>query len=143
MNGIDKKILGFIQDHHVLTLATASNNSPYCCSCFYVFLEDKNMFVFTSDKDTKHVADIDENKKVAGAIVLETSIVGKIRGLQFTGLIEELKHDDFKMAKKVYLKKFPIARLAKLTLWGLTPGFMKLTDNRLGFGKKLIWEKNT
>ena len=136
-----KKITGFIREHHVLTLATAIDSLPYCCSCFYVYLEQENMFVFTSDQGTRHVADIEKNKQVAGAIALETSIVGKIRGLQFTGIIKELKGDELKLAKKAYVKKFPVARLVKLNLWGLTPNFMKLTDNRLGFGKKLIWEK--
>ncbi len=26
-----------------------------------------------------------------------------------------------------------------LRLWSITPTFLKLTDNTLGFGKKLIW----
>ena len=35
---------------------------------------------------------------------------------------------------------FPIARLMpNLHLWTLRPDFIKMTDNRLGFGKKLIW----
>lgn len=142
MSEINQKITEFIKDHHVLTLATSNDNKPYCCSCFYIYMQDYNMFVFTSDFETKHVSDIDKNKQVAGAIALETSIVGKIRGLQFCGEIEELKDDKLKLAKKAYLKKFPIARMAKLNLWGLTPNFMKLTDNRLGFGKKLIWKND-
>jgi len=46
-----------------------------------------------------------------------------------------------KTATKAYVKHFPVARLAALHLWGLAPGFIKLTDNRLGFGIKLKWEK--
>ena len=38
-----------------------------------------------------------------------------------------------------YLKRFPYAALAELTLWAIRPDYMKLTDNTLGFGKKLIW----
>jgi hypothetical protein len=29
--------------------------------------------------------------------------------------------------------------MPELHLWSLTPDFIKMTDNRLGFGKKLIW----
>ena len=40
--------------------------------------------------------------------------------------------------KKKYLKRFPYARLMETTLWTLKLSFVKYTDNRLGFGKKLI-----
>ena len=43
-----------------------------------------------------------------------------------------------KKAKKAYLKSFPYAALMKTTLWILNPRFIKMTHNRLGFGKKLI-----
>lgn len=79
----------------------------------------------------------------SAAIALETKITGKIRGLQITGMIRKLKGEELRIAKKEFLKKFPVAYLSKLYLWGLEPEFIKMTDNRLGFGKKLIWKKNT
>ncbi len=139
MNLIDKRIISFIKEHHVFTLATVCDNKPYCCSCFYVYIEDQNTFVFTSDDNTKHINDIRKQKYTAGAIALETSMVGKIRGIQFTGHTEELTGEQLGIAKKMYLKKFPVALLADLHLWKLEPDFIKMTDNRLGFGKKLIW----
>ncbi|MFA6922704.1 MAG: pyridoxamine 5'-phosphate oxidase family protein [Bacteroidales bacterium] len=141
MSDIDKKILNFIKNHHVFTLATSFDNKPYCSTMFYVFLEKEQMFVFTSDNDTKHIEDILKNKNVAGAIALETSVIGKIQGVQFTGTIKKCDGDFFDYAKKIYLKRFPVAVFAKLTLWGIKVDFIKLTDNRLGFGKKLVWEK--
>ena len=96
--------------------------------------------MFTSDITTKHIADTINQPYVAGAIALETSIIGKIRGIQFTGIIKKLEKKELSVAKTAYIKKFPIALLAKTTLWGVTPNFIKMTDNRLGFGKKLIWE---
>lgn len=141
MEKIDTKIKSFIKEHHVLTLATSTNGQPYCCNAFYCYLEDENMFVFTSDNDTKHIKDVKENRQVAGSIVLETKIVGKIQGLQFTGIMYEPKDDLLKKAKMKYLLKFPFAVLMNTQLWVFDVDFMKLTDNRLGFGKKLIWEK--
>ena len=44
-------------------------------------------------------------------------------------------------AKNIYLKAFPYALLHLETLWIIEPDFYKLTDNRLGFGKKIIWQK--
>jgi uncharacterized protein len=137
----DERILKFINEHHVLTLAVVNKNLPWCASCFYVYLPERNLFVFTSDPDTRHISDViqSNNYQVAGAIALETRITGKIRGIQFSGTIRELGGEELKTGKKAYYEKFPIARLSKLFLWGLEPGFIKMTDNRLGFGKKLIW----
>ena len=141
---IEHSILTLIREHHIFTLAVSRDNRPWCATCYYVYLEDLNLFVFTSDYDTKHVTDVVEtgNYYAAGAIALETRMVGKIRGLQFAGLMRELAGNDLKTGKSAYLKAFPIARLAKLRLWGLEPEIIKMTDNRLGFGKKLIWRCN-
>ena len=42
-------------------------------------------------------------------------------------------------ARKTYIRRFPFAALAELTLWVVEISYMKFTDNTLGFGKKLIW----
>lgn len=141
-NPIDPKIIEFIQEHHVFTLATSNQNRPYTCSCFYIYIEDENLFVFTSDRHTKHIQDVEQQNYVAGAVALETTMVGKIQGIQFTGPMHELEGDTLKLATKAYLKKFPIARLKDLLLWGIRPDFIKMTHNRLGFGKKLIWKSD-
>jgi len=145
MPAIDPKISEFIQDHHVLTLATVDANQPYCSTMFYVshFYQqegkDALCFYFTSDEGTRHVQEARDNNLVAGAIALETSIVGKIRGIQFTGTIHFLEGEEYKSVHKKYIKRFPVAALAKLNLWKIEVSFIKLTDNRLGFGKKIIW----
>jgi len=97
------------------------------------------MFVLLSDLGTKHVDDIQKQTCVAGAIALETKMIGRIRGVQFTGIIEELKGEELKMSKQAYLKEFPYVIFKKTVVWGLKIDYLKMTDNRLGFGKKLIW----
>ena len=141
MTDIDKRIVGFINKHHVLTLATSLKNEPWCANCFYVYVEEKNMFVFTSDYETKHIQDSLEQNMIAGSVVLETNVIGKIRGLQFQGKIYKPGKELLKKVKTAYLKHFPVAMLMKTTLWVVEPGILKYTDNRLGFGKKLIWKK--
>ncbi len=141
MNKPDKKIIQFIQSHHVLTLATSSENNPWCANCFYVYSEEENAFVFTSDNETKHIQDVKKNNTVAGSVVLETSVVGKIQGIQFTGKMYLPENDLKKKVNKLYMKKYPFAKLMNTQLWVLNLDLIKLTDNRLGFGKKLIWQK--
>ena len=139
MTQVDKRIIEFIKKHHVLTLATSNQNIPYCANCFYVYSEENNMLIFTSDYPTKHVKDLKQQDIVAGSIVLETTVIGKIQGVQFQGKIFEPTNVLLDKVKKKYLTRFPIAMLMKTTLWVVDLTFLKFTDNRLGFGKKLIW----
>jgi uncharacterized protein len=139
---LDAKIIRFIKKHHVLTLATSHANSPYCCSCFYAYREKENEFIITSDDDTRHVKEMLAQPDIAGGIALETTMVGKIQGLQFTGTIERLKDKELEGARHLYISRFPVSAFADLMLWKINPNFMKFTDNRLGFGKKMIWEKH-
>jgi uncharacterized protein len=140
MEPIDKRIVRFLKKHHVFTLATSSNNEPYTCSCFYVYLEEQNCIVFTSDRDTRHVREFEIQPRVSGAIALETMIVGRIQGLQFTGDCFLMNGELLERAKSEYIRRFPVALLMDLTLWGITPDFLKMTHNSLGFGNKLIWK---
>ena len=65
----------------------------------------------------------------------DTKVVGRVEGLQLCG--KAARADE--AARRAYLRRFPYAALAELTLWAIAPDFMKFTDNTLGFGKKLIW----
>ena len=134
---MDERFIKFIKKHHVLTLATVNGEGmPYVANCFYAFDTKRNLFVFTSDLATRHGAEMAANSSVALSIVLETRIVGRVQGLQVTG--RALRGDD--EARKCYIKRFPYAAAADLELWMVEPTMMKLTDNTLGFGKKLVWQ---
>jgi len=141
MQPADPKIISFLKKHHVLTLATDSDGQPWTSNCFYAFMEDSMSFVFTSDEETRHIREVSLNNKVAGNVVLETSVIGKIQGIQFSGSLFLAEGEILKTASSAYLKRFPFAALMDTTLWILPIEYLKMTDNRLGFGKKLIWER--
>jgi uncharacterized protein len=136
---VDRKIIRFLRKHHVLTVATTVENEPWCANCFYVCLEEETALVFTSDYETRHGKEFLRNNLVAGSVVLETIIIGKIRGIQFQGIISEPEGDLLSKARTAYLKRFPVAALMDTRLWIIKLTYMKMTDNRFGFGKKLIW----
>ena len=136
---IDSRVIKFFRKHHVLTIATSVENEPWCANCFYVYLEDENSLVFTTDYETRHGQEFLKNSLVAGSVVLETLLIGRIRGIQFQGIVQEPGGDLLSKAKKAYLKRIPVAVLMDTRLWVVRLTFIKMTDNRLGFGKKLIW----
>jgi uncharacterized protein len=137
---MEKEIISFIKQHHVLTIATCIDNEPWCASCFYAYMDDENALVFTTDNTTRHGKEFTMNPIVAGSVVLETRIIGKIRGMQFQGIVSEPGEERMKKVKKTYLKKFPFAALMDTRLWVADLTMIKLTDNRLGFGKKMVWK---
>jgi len=125
----------------LLSIATVSEKGPWCASCFYARDEENNTLVITTDPATRHGAEFRANPQVAGTIALETKRIGRIRGAQFTGTISEPTGDDLSRARTVYLKRFPYAALTDIHLWVICLSHIKLTDNRLGFGKKIIWSE--
>jgi hypothetical protein len=137
----DKRIIEFIKRHHLLTLATSKDNIPYCCNVFYVYNEKNNSLIFSSETKTKHATDFIDNPNVAASIALETKDVEKIQGVQILGKIVEPKGEEIDNATKQYLKEFPYAKKMKLYLWEMKLTFIKMTHNKLGFGKKIIWGK--
>ncbi|WP_457749907.1 hypothetical protein [Sulfurimonas sp.] len=131
-----EKITSFIAKHHVMSLATTDAKELSVCSLFYVYDAKKLCFVVASSEDTLHVKHVVENAAVAGNILLETQTIGKIQGLQFQGKMKELADESL---KKLYFKTFPYALAMLPKLWRIEVDYFKLTDNRLGFGKKIIY----
>lgn len=135
----EKRITNFIKQHHIFTLATVSKDGPWCCTCFYSFNEEDMSLIFLTDDHTRHATEMLANPTVAGTIALETKIIGKIRGIQLTGKIILMQGHELSKAKQHYLLKFPFALLTKTQVWKLKIDHIKMTDNRLGFGKKISW----
>jgi len=140
---IDHRIIRFFRRHHVLTIATSVNNESWCASCFYVYLKDENALVVTTDTTTRHGKEFLKNNIVSGTVVLETRIIGKIRGIQFQGIVSEPDGKLLEEASDAYMKRFPVAILMETHLWVVHLTNIKMTDNRLGFGKKLSWTKQS
>ena len=131
------KIANFIEAHHVMSLATAFDEELSVCSLFYTYDSKSRSFIVASSEDTLHIKHIKCNAKIAGNIVLETKKVGEIKGLQFRGEFRALNEHRLKLE---YFKKFPYALALAPKLWQIKVSYFKMTDNSLGFGKKIIWQ---
>jgi hypothetical protein len=138
---MDKKISNYISENKVLTIATSVNNVPYCANCFYVFDEDKKILIFLSDETTRHISEALLNRNVSGTINTEVTTVAKIQGIQFTGEFIQPTKEEEKDFYEIYYGKFPFARAKPSPIWGVELISIKMTDNTLGFGKKLVWSR--
>jgi uncharacterized protein YhbP (UPF0306 family) len=130
---MDSKIVEFVSLHHLLSLATCSNNKPWIANCFYAFDKNNFRFIIASDKKTLHMQNLLKNPNFSATIALETKEVGKIQGLQLRGIVKKASSRE----KTLYFKTYPYAIALKPTLWSLHVEYLKFTDNRLGFGHKL------
>lgn len=132
-------IVTFLKKHHLLSLATSCENKPYCASCFYALDEKNGIFIIATDEKTRHGKEALNNANVAGTVALETKIVGKIQGIQFAGVFRHAHTQE----RTLYLKRFPYALAMNPTLWSIEMDYIKLTDNTLGFGKKVEFHRPT
>ncbi len=138
---MDKKIQSFIESEKNLTFCTAVDNTPQCASCFYAYITEGDFIVFKSDPKTKHISNALINEKVAGTIIPDLDKTGTIKGIQFVGKFIAPQGDLLEEAKKKYYLKFPFSLVMPGDLWVIELISIKMTDNTLGFGKKLDWAK--
>lgn len=138
---VDKRIESFLKQNTNLTLATSAGNIPYCANCFFAYAEAINAVVFKSKRDTNHIKQALQNRSVAGSIVPDKLDPSKIQGIQFQGILLEPQNELLDLIKKVYYVKYPFALAFAGELWVIELISIKMTDNALGFGKKIEWKK--
>lgn len=138
---MDGRILSFINVQTALTFATVKDDIPYCATCFYAFIPERNCLVIKSDSKTQHIQQALLNNSIAGAIVPDKLLKTKVQGIQFQGKFIVAEKELLPEAKSVYYKKYPFALAIPGDLWLLELTSLKFTDNTLGFGKKLNWNK--
>jgi uncharacterized protein len=132
----------FLKKHHVMSLAVSDSKEVWVAHCFYAYDSERNWIVFTSDDETRHVKMMETEKNVSVSVALETRVIGKIQGIQMSGIVWHPVDKEYDKAMIIYLKRFPYAAVMKTSFWIFSPGYAKMTDNALGFGKKLIWLGN-
>jgi len=138
---MEARISEYIKHNKVFTLATCIDNVPYAANCFYCFEEETNRLIFMSNKETRHIKESIDNLSVAGTINNGVTTVAKIQGIQFTGKLIVPNGKQKNHFNKTYLIKFPFAITKLSPIWGIQLEWIKMTDNTLGFGNKLIWKR--
>jgi uncharacterized protein YhbP (UPF0306 family) len=141
---MNERIEAFIEGQTVATVCCVdpNDNTPYCFSCFYSYDKEKQLLYFKTSSSSHHAGIIAMNPIVAGAIQPDKLNRLAIKGLQFTGRMVEENDPLASAASSVYHKKYPFALAMPGEVWTIELRTMKMTDNTLAFGKKLIWEKD-
>ncbi|MGP4123660.1 MAG: YhbP family protein [Sodalis sp. (in: enterobacteria)] len=137
-------ICRFITKQHVLTLCAGNLDDIWCANCFYVFHQPAMALWLLTSPQTRHGKLIRENARVAGTIFLQSKTVALIKGVQYRGIMTcLLESETEREARRYYYHCFPIAKALISPLWQLDLLEVKMTDNTLGFGKKLRWQRQS
>ncbi|ORM65006.1 hypothetical protein PRCB_26035 [Pantoea rodasii] len=135
-------LIRYLKKQHALSLCASNGDDLWCANCFYVFDEARMAFWLMTEPDTRHGALMLQNSRVAGTVNGQPKTVLLIKGVQYRGRIQQLTDESEEQARHAYQKRFPVARKVKAPLWEITLDEVKMTDNALGFGKKIVWQRD-
>jgi uncharacterized protein YhbP (UPF0306 family) len=149
VNGIRSRLLSFLRDHQVLTLAVCTGQGAHAAALFYV-VDDQLRFYVVSDPQSVHGTAMQAGTRLAGTVQRDQQQWHQIQGVQFHGPCLALQGPARDQGWALYTTRFPFllsqpvltAALAKTALWRLEPDWMRLVDNRLGFGHKEEWHRH-
>ncbi|NOZ71473.1 MAG: pyridoxamine 5'-phosphate oxidase [Chloroflexi bacterium] len=145
------RIQRFLEEHNTLSLATVdSEGVPFACSLFYTFGPDLTLY-FLSDPKTAHAQHLKDGAAVAATIAHDNQEWQTLQGLQLRGVALPCSEpDEEEIARDLYNKRFPfIAKaevlagpLGRARYYKIVPTWIRLIDNRRGFGHKEEWRRN-
>lgn len=140
---LPEPIRDFLAEHHVLSLAVCIGNRPWAANAFFAFDEPRVRLLFLSSTDTRHGEMLQANRHVAGTIAGQPLAIPQVRGLQFYGSVRVLgQNHERQSALGLYYARFPQAHGLSAPLWEIRLQHLKFTDNRQGFGSKLLWDRS-
>ncbi len=143
----DLKELPFadLLDTSTMTLSTTGlTGTPHAAPLYFAADQTLNLYFF-SDTHSQHMQDIHTNPQAAIAIHSTSQGWKNIYGLQSRGQVVQVKPGPFWNAGWVlYHTKFPFvteleAILTRNSFFVFQPQWVRLVDNRRGFGYKEEW----
>ena len=142
------RLLKFLREHQVMTLAvTEADGSAYAAALFYA-VDDELRFHVATDPATRHGKAMLANSSVAGTIQSDQQHWHEIRGVQFRGVCRQLESPERAQAWEIYSARFPFLQqpnailtreLASTAMWRIDIAWIRMIDNRIGFGHKEEW----
>lgn len=143
---LQRRVLDYLREHHVMTLATQGRDGPWAAAVFYV--NDGFTLYFLSAPTARHCGDLAANPRVAATIQQDYSDWPQIRGVQLEGIARQVADDEIPRVRSLYGQKYPVVgaarqapaaianALAKVRWYRLTPNRLFLVDNSVGFGHR-------
>lgn len=130
-----------------MTIATIGMDGEPHAAAVYFACDDQINFYFFSDAESQHTLDITHDPRAAITVNGEQGGWQEIHGLQMRGVITAVQStSEWQWAWDLYQAKFPfVINLQEIIvinqMYVFKPHWVRLVDNRKGFGFKQEWEK--
>lgn len=145
---LPEEVRALLERCTTMVLATANaDGSPAAAPLFYALAADDTL-LFISEERTLHCRNLAARPAVALAVYGEARGWREIQGLQARGVAFPLPEASVPSAQATYLRRFPEianapelrAAMQKVRWYGIRLHWVRLIDNRRGFGWKAEWE---
>lgn len=141
-NNMNEHISQFIKKQTCAGICCVNTKGyPYCFSSFYAFNDEDGMLYFKSSADTNHINYLKVNPEIAGTILPDKLQTLVVKGIQFRGILLAQQDALANHAAKYYYSKYPFALAIPGEVWTIKIHTIKMTDSSIGFGKKIIWDR--
>jgi uncharacterized protein YhbP (UPF0306 family) len=142
-----QRIANFLDEHHVMSLATCGAAGPHAACVFYA--REGFTLLWVSDSQSRHSTELAADCRVSATVAADYANFSDIRGLQISGrarlITDESECAD---ARAVFERRYPWLKqlsaaaealpnaYARARFYQLEPDRLVLIDNTLGFGHK-------
>ena len=139
------KLLAYLDQHHVATLATQGPDGPWASAVFYV--NDGLILYFLSAPTARHSRNLEADPRVAATVQEDYSAWRQIKGVQLEGRVSRLDAVESLRAAACYARKFAFtdalqapsaiaAAMKKIAWYRLESACLYLIDNSIGLGHR-------
>lgn len=141
------RLLTFLQAHRALTLAYQDAQGVAACALWYAVNEQLTLY-FMSALSTRHGTALAQGGEVAFTVHKDEQPWQEIQGVQGRGACTLVSPTAREAVWALYQQRFPFVAqappeieraLQQAPLWQITPHWLRLIDNRRGFGFKEEW----
>jgi len=127
-----------------MVLATRLPDGTPRATPVYFAADERLHLVFLSDADSVHSRNLAMSPSASAAMYPEERDWRKLRGVQMTGRARPLDGTEAHAARRTFARRFPfVAELASAMadsrIYEFTPAWVRLIDNRRGFGFQQEW----
>ena len=146
MEGLRERVVAYLRQHHVMTLATCEDGGVWAAAVFYV--NDDFKLYFLSSPTSRHGQNIAHGGPVALTIQEDCPDWPQIKGVQAEGCVTEITGDEERRVRELYGDKYPVVgklalapsaivkAMAKVRWYRFDPERLYFIDNSAGFGHR-------
>ena len=133
-----------LEETSTLVLATRSAEGTPRATPLYFAADAELRLIFLSDPGSIHSLNADRDGRASVALYPEEADWRRLRGLQMAGSVQKLGGPQAEAARASYARRFPFIgqlaeALAASAVYAFQPTWIRLIDNRRGFGFQQEW----